>query len=197
MTRRRRDSRALIEDAARTEFAEHGFAGARVARIAMRAAVNKQLIFYYFGSKVGLYKSVVGETEPEAFLPPSPPPSDPGRPAGQLRDTILQLFRTLASRPELARLVISDAQDRHRGRNLWRQVLDGMRSRISRIVSEGQGLGYFRDDVDPDRFAEMGLLLPLASAAIGGMQQAEQPGDAARIEWERNVTELLIRSLTW
>ncbi len=197
MTPRRRDSRALIEDAARTEFAEHGFSGARVARIAMRATVNKQLIFYYFGSKVGLYRSVVGETEPKALLPPSPPPSDPGRPAGQLRETILQLFRTLASRRDLARLVINDAQDRHRGRNLWRQVLDGMRSRISRIVSEGQGFGYFRDDVDPDRFAEMALLLPLAAAAIGGMHQTEQPGDAARIDWERNVTELLIRSLTW
>jgi AcrR family transcriptional regulator len=197
MAPRRRDSRALIEDAARTEFAEHGFAGARVGRIATRAAVNKQLIFYYFGSKAGLYKSVVGEAEPEGLLPPSSSPTDPGRPAGQLRETVLQLFRTLALQPELARLVISDAQDQHRGRRLWQQLLDGMRSRISRIVSEGQGLGYFRDDVDPDRFAEMALLLPLAAAAIGGVHQTEQPGDGARIDWERNVTELLLRSLTW
>lgn len=192
---RRRDSRALIEDAARTEFAEYGFAGARMARIASRAAVNKQLIFYYFGSKAGLYRSVVDETEPAVLFPPTPP-SVPGRPAGQLRETILQLFRSLAARPDLVRLIITDAQDRQMGRNLWRRLLDDMRARISRVVSEGQGLGYFRDDVDPNRFAEMALLLPVASTAVGGVQ-AKQPDEAAQVEWERNVTELLIRSLNW
>ncbi len=192
---RRRDSRGLIEGAARTEFAEYGFAGARMARIASRAAVNKQLIFYYFGSKAGLYRSVIDETEPEVLFPPTPP-SVPGRPAGQLRETILQLFRSLAARPDLVRLIITDAQDHQMGRNLWRRLLDDMRARISRIVSEGQGLGYFRDDVDPGRFAEMALLLPVASTAVGGVQ-AKQPDDAAQVEWERNVTELLIRSLNW
>ena len=38
-----------------------GFSGARVDTIARKAKVNKQLIYYYFDSKVGLYEAVLGE----------------------------------------------------------------------------------------------------------------------------------------
>lgn len=44
--------------AAMTEFSEKGFIGARVADIAARAGVNKQLISYYFGGKEGLYRAL-------------------------------------------------------------------------------------------------------------------------------------------
>ena len=48
-----------IMEAAATEFAAKGFAGARVEAIAQSAGVNKQLIAYYFDGKEGLYRSVV------------------------------------------------------------------------------------------------------------------------------------------
>jgi TetR/AcrR family transcriptional regulator len=41
------------------EFAEHGFAGARVDRLARRARVNKAMIYYHFGSKQGLYRTLL------------------------------------------------------------------------------------------------------------------------------------------
>ena len=47
-----------ILDAAAAEFAEHGFAGSRVDRIAKRAGCNKQLLYHYFGSKEGLRMAV-------------------------------------------------------------------------------------------------------------------------------------------
>jgi TetR/AcrR family transcriptional regulator len=56
---RRRDSRALVLRAARTEFAAQGFNGAGVDRIARRARVNKAMIYYHFGSKLELYREVV------------------------------------------------------------------------------------------------------------------------------------------
>jgi TetR/AcrR family transcriptional regulator len=43
------------------EFANKGFAGARVEQIAKRARVNKQLLYYYFGGKKGLYDAAVRE----------------------------------------------------------------------------------------------------------------------------------------
>jgi AcrR family transcriptional regulator len=52
-------SQARILDAATVEFAEKGLAGARVAEIAAKAEVNKQLLYYYFGSKEGLYSAVL------------------------------------------------------------------------------------------------------------------------------------------
>jgi len=47
-----------ILEAATTEFSEHGFAGARVDRIAANASANKALIYSYFGNKVALFAAV-------------------------------------------------------------------------------------------------------------------------------------------
>ncbi|MCP9623311.1 TetR family transcriptional regulator [Nocardia otitidiscaviarum] len=58
---RQRDAertRRRLLAAALDVFAEQGFAGARVQRIADRAGVNKQLITYYFGGKDGLYRAL-------------------------------------------------------------------------------------------------------------------------------------------
>ena len=38
---------------------EVGFSGARVEEIARRAQANKAMIYYHFGSKLGLYKAVL------------------------------------------------------------------------------------------------------------------------------------------
>src|SRR5579859_3764174 len=51
-------ARTRILAAAGEEFAAKGFAGARVNTIAERARVNKQLLYYYFDSKRGLYQAV-------------------------------------------------------------------------------------------------------------------------------------------
>jgi TetR/AcrR family transcriptional regulator len=51
-------TRGLILDAALEVFSAKGYAGARVAEIADRAGVNKQLITYYFGGKEGLYQEI-------------------------------------------------------------------------------------------------------------------------------------------
>lgn len=48
-----------ILQAALAEFGEHGYAGARTARIAGRAGVNEQLIPYYFDGKAGLYQALM------------------------------------------------------------------------------------------------------------------------------------------
>ncbi|MGO4431698.1 TetR/AcrR family transcriptional regulator, partial [Streptomyces sp. MCAF7] len=54
-------ARERILRAATEEFAEHGFSGARINRIAEAANLNKQLIYHYFDSKDGLYAAVLGE----------------------------------------------------------------------------------------------------------------------------------------
>jgi AcrR family transcriptional regulator len=52
-------SRADILAVARTEFVEHGLSGARVDAIAEKTRTTKRMIYYYFGSKEGLYKAVL------------------------------------------------------------------------------------------------------------------------------------------
>lgn len=48
--------------AAAAEFAERGYAGARVDRIARRARVNKAMLYYHFGSKETLYRTLLRQT---------------------------------------------------------------------------------------------------------------------------------------
>jgi AcrR family transcriptional regulator len=45
--------------AAAREFADRGFAGASVDRIALAARLNKAMIYYHFGSKAGLYREIL------------------------------------------------------------------------------------------------------------------------------------------
>lgn len=59
MSRPARVSPAQILAAAALEFAERGYAGARVDRIARRAKVNKAMLYYHFGSKRALYRALL------------------------------------------------------------------------------------------------------------------------------------------
>ena len=52
-------TRARILSAALQEFAANGFAGARVDAIARRAAINKRMLYHYFGDKEGLFRAVL------------------------------------------------------------------------------------------------------------------------------------------
>ena len=52
-------TRGRILSAALEEFATNGFAGARVDVIAHRAAINKRMLYHYFGNKEGLFRAVL------------------------------------------------------------------------------------------------------------------------------------------
>lgn len=53
------ETRDRILNAATTEFAAYGIAGARVDRIAGAASINKRMIYVYFGSKEKLFEAVL------------------------------------------------------------------------------------------------------------------------------------------
>jgi AcrR family transcriptional regulator len=52
-------TRERILSAALKEFAAKGFAGARVDVIARRAAINKRMLYHYFGNKEKLFRAVL------------------------------------------------------------------------------------------------------------------------------------------
>mgnify|MGYP001554678788 CR=1 FL=1 len=59
VTRNPERTRERILVAALQEFAAHGFAGARVDFIARRAAINKRMLYHYFGGKEALFRAVL------------------------------------------------------------------------------------------------------------------------------------------
>ena len=61
------DSEIQILKAARQEFRENGFAGARMQSIADRAGINKSMLHYYYRSKEKLFQQIFQEAVKEIF----------------------------------------------------------------------------------------------------------------------------------
>jgi TetR/AcrR family transcriptional regulator len=75
--RNSRRSRERILGAALQEFADKGFAGARVDAIARRARLNKRMLYHYFGDKEGLFRAVLRRKIRERQALAETAPDDP------------------------------------------------------------------------------------------------------------------------
>ena len=181
------NNRALrIIAAAREEYAKRGFSGARVEQIARRAGVNKQLLFYYYHSKRGLFQAVLGQAagELEDALAALALPS--GRPLDRLRRALEAQFDFLARHPELATLLTQSG--------------GAFAPAIKRLVvlfAEGQGLGQVRDDLDPHLTAAQALVLMVGYlgmesviAASARPLGADEP--ALRERWKEAAVDLVV-----
>ncbi len=196
MADRSRNSRQLLANAARAEFAEHGFAGARTDRIVKRAGVNKQLLFYYFGSKAGLYEAVMRRAEAE--LTDASPKGDVGSPhaAQRLRAQLQTIYQAFAEQPELTSLVIHGVREQRSHAPAPNGAIRTFIQQLAHVISEGQGLGYFRDDADPEGVARQGVVLLLGYFAFEGALTDDR-ADRHRADWLDSVVDLLIRGLAW
>ncbi|HEX9727282.1 MAG TPA: TetR/AcrR family transcriptional regulator [Gemmatimonadales bacterium] len=150
-------SRERIERAASAEFARRGFAGARVARIAERARVNKQLIFYYFGSKAGLYEAIVAAASDSVTREAETSPI--GSASERLRAVIRSVHRALRDRPELVGVLFDRQTAADGAPPAAREALSRLTHEVGDVISQGQGLGFFRDDTDPDRLGLHAVVL--------------------------------------
>lgn len=106
--RRRRDAgatRRRILDAAVTEFAAHGYAGARVDAIARRAGANKRMLYAYFGGKRTLFAETLRrKLRDRAGLLAATP--------GRLDDALPDWADAAAADPTWVRLVTWEALER-------------------------------------------------------------------------------------
>ena len=156
------NDRALrIVAAAREEFAKRGYAGARVDQIAERAGVNKQLLFYYYHSKRGLFQAVLSDTAGELENALAGLTHPAGAPLDRLRRTLAAQFEFLARNPQVVALI---AQGNRSGMAFQPAI-----NRLVVLLAEGQGLGQVRDDVDPHLTAAQALILMVGYLNMEGV----------------------------
>lgn len=178
------ESRQLILEAARAEFGEHGYAGARINRIAARTGLNKQLIYYYFGSKAGLHAAA-------SAGPPVPPAPNPTAPATDaVRGALARLLAALDERPDMVTLLVDRHPSAHATPQARAWIADVIRQ-VAAAISRGQGLGYFRDDVDPESVARQTLVWCVGFLAVRRHLDASTDG------WVREVGDTLLRATAW
>jgi AcrR family transcriptional regulator len=144
-------TRAEILDVATRVFADQGYSGARVDEIAARTSTTKRMLYYYFGSKEGLYLAVLERAyagiralEQQLDVEHLPP-------VEAIRQLAELTFDHHESHPDFIRLV--SIENIHRAEHLATspalaelagpavQVLTG-------ILERGRAQGLFRDDVD-------------------------------------------------
>lgn len=89
------NTRQRILEAARTEFADSGFGGGRVERIASRAGINKERIYAYFGDKRALFIATIVSAITEVGLTVGQDAEDIVTFAGRVFDFIAEHPQTL------------------------------------------------------------------------------------------------------
>lgn len=105
--KRGEQTREAILAAAEAEFADHGFDGARVDAIAERSGFNKNLIFRYFGEKLGLYAAVLRRADQELHDLQAQvfSPRLAEQPAASLATAIGVIFDYLVDHPRFLRIL--------------------------------------------------------------------------------------------
>lgn len=177
--------------AALAEFSAEGFAGARVARIARRARVNKRMLYHYFGNKEDLFRGIFDRklVERAAWLTEAP---------ADLGASLAYWFRMACEDSDWIRLIQWEAlthgdepviREEER-RASFRQALDDLRARQRR--------GLLPADLDAGHLllAIMGLVAyPLAFPQLTRMvtgRSATDPGfRAERAEFLRRFAATL------
>jgi AcrR family transcriptional regulator len=141
-----------ILEVAMAEFAEKGLAGARIDEIAATTRTSKRMIYYYFGSKEGLYLAALEESYRRMREIEGEQQLDDLEPDAALRRLVEFTFDHHRSHEDYIRLVMSE--NIQRGQFLAQstsiqQLNVPAISSIQRLYERGVASGVFRPGLDP------------------------------------------------
>jgi AcrR family transcriptional regulator len=143
---------ADILTVATREFAEKGLAGARIDVIAEAMRTSKRMIYYYFGSKEGLYVAVLEDAYRRMRAIEADLHLDDLAPEDALRRLVGFTVDYQLANPDFIRLVMNE--NMYRGEYLAQSkaiqqlnvpAIDGLR----RVYERGLAAGVFRSGIDP------------------------------------------------
>lgn len=151
---RKNDPEKTKEDILRVateEFSAYGLSGGRVDAIAEKTKTSKRMIYYYFGSKEGLYLAVLEKVyrkirslEADLQLADMPP-------VEALRTLIASTFDHDENNPDFVRLVsienIHYASHMKQSSEIGELNLSIVKT-IAEVLERGRSEGIFRRDVD-------------------------------------------------
>lgn len=143
---------ANILDVAKQEFAEKGLAGARIDEIAAATQTSKRMIYYYFGSKEGLYTAVLEASYREMRTHEAELDLENLEPVPALRRLVEYTFDHHREHEDYIRLVMGE--NINRGQFLAQsaeiQALNVPAiSAIESLYRRGVASGVFRRGLDP------------------------------------------------
>jgi AcrR family transcriptional regulator len=144
-------TRADILAVATREFADQGYAGARINLIADKTSTTKRMIYYYFGGKEQLYIAVLEQAYSLIRSLEQRLDVEHLDPVEAIRELAGLTFDHHESHPDFIRLV--SIENIHRAEHIARStVLSGLANPavdvLGTILQRGWDAGVFREDVD-------------------------------------------------
>ncbi len=165
-TKKKRDAeatKARILQAAKKEFAKHGLGGARVDEIAERANANKRMLYHYFGSKEGLFQTVLEAAYLDIRSAERKLNLEALSPSDALESLVRFTWKYYLKNPEFITLV--NSENLHRARHIKSlpslpETTRGLVEMVQDILKRGEECGEFRPGIDATQ-------LNITIAAIG------------------------------
>jgi AcrR family transcriptional regulator len=144
-------TRAEILRVATAEFADRGYAGARINEIADKLSTTKRMIYYYFGGKEQLYVAVLEQAYSRIRSLEQQVDVEHLDPVEAIRELAGLTFDHHEAHPDFIRLV--SIENIHRAEHIARsEALSGLANPaldvLGRILERGWDAGLFRQDVD-------------------------------------------------
>jgi AcrR family transcriptional regulator len=145
-------TKSEILKAARDEFCEEGFNGARVDSIAARAKTNKRMLYHYWGNKEALYSAVLLDAYKEIRSGERELILSQFHPVEAIDRMVRFTFRHFLANPWFPRLL---AVENLQNARFLKQIKDlpalnsPLVAELRAILERGHKLGVFRADVDP------------------------------------------------
>ena len=145
-------TRQRILDAALTEFAANGLAGARVDEIALRSGANKRMLYAYFGSKEELWLTVLERAYAAKRAEEHALDVEHLTPTEAMARLVRFNLRYTAAHPEFVALL--NQENIHRAAYLKRSdqvqaMYSPLLDRLRGVLARGEAEGTFRRGVDP------------------------------------------------
>ena len=152
--RRIRDPEGMqrrILQAATGEFATHGYGGARVERISRAAGTVDRMLYYYFGSKEGLFRSVLERSYEELGAAEQQLRLAQTEPVEGMRQLIAFTWTYYLRHPEFIRLL--NTENLHGGAHMRhskrvKSLSFPLLSIIADLLRRGEAQGVFRVGID-------------------------------------------------
>jgi AcrR family transcriptional regulator len=192
------DVQARILEAATAEFAESGYAGARVEQISARAKTVDRMLYYYFGNKERLYKAVLENAYAGMIAAERDfvmPRDDPAR---GMRELIKHTWDLYVSTPDLIRLIMNENLLRGKYIRQMKGIKQAAMPLVEvadEILQAGRKRGLFRRDVPAQTvlmtIMSLGFFYVSNQYTISQWLNFDSGEEKRRADWLRHMIEVV------
>jgi len=195
-------TRDAILKAAIKVFAKHGYDGGRIEQISQAARSYDRMIYYYFGSKQGLFVAVIEEIYRRFNAAEQALQIDEAKPVDSLKAMIRFVWGYYQKHPEFITLL--NTENLHRGRHIGKSLRARDHSGpvlaiTQRVLDAGAARKVFRRDVAARdvylMIAAMGYFYLSNRHTLSAFLGETLDSAAALAHWEGFLVDAVLRTV--